>query len=86
LLDEKGLLIQVVDDGEGIKQQFLPQVFTPFFTTKETGTGIGLSYVKVTVEAHGASVDVNSVEGEGTTVSLHFPVSRKPQTVVRRHK
>ncbi len=75
MLDENGLMIQVIDDGEGIKQELLPQVFTPFFTTKEAGTGIGLSYVKETVEAHGGSVNVSSVEGEGTTVSLRFPVS-----------
>lgn len=75
VFDENGLMIQVIDDGEGIKQEFLPQVFTPFFTTKETCTGIGISYVKETVEAHGGSMEVNSVEGEGTTVSLHFPVS-----------
>jgi PAS domain S-box-containing protein len=71
--DENGLTIQVVDDGDGIKQELLPQVFTPFFTTKESGTGIGLSYVKETVEAHGGVVCIASLEGEGTTVSLQFP-------------
>ena len=71
--DENGLSIQVIDDGTGIKQEQLPQVFTPFFTTKDTGTGIGLSYVKETVEAHGGSVHIASLEGEGTTVSLQFP-------------
>lgn len=75
VLNEDGLVIQVIDDGEGIKQELLPQVFTPFFTTKEAGTGIGLSYVKETVEAHGGKVMINSSEGEGTTVSLYFPNS-----------
>ena len=51
----------------------LPHVFTPFFTTKDTGTGIGLSYVKETVEAHGGQVTITSLEGEGTTVSMTFP-------------
>ena len=71
--DENGLSIQIIDDGTGIKQEQLPQVFTPFFTTKDTGTGIGLSYVKETVEAHGGRVYIASLEGEGTTVSLQFP-------------
>lgn len=75
IIDENGLLIQVVDDGQGIKEELLPQVFTPFFTTKEAGTGIGLSYVKETVEAHGGNVKITSVEDKGTTVSLFFPVS-----------
>ena len=74
-LDETGLSLNVTDDGEGIKQEHLGEVFTPFFTTKETGTGIGLSYVKETVEAHGGNVYLSSLDGEGTTVSIHIPYS-----------
>ncbi len=70
---DDGLWIKVKDDGEGINEGNLAKVFTPFFTTKETGTGIGLSYVKETVEAHGGSVDVISEEGMGTEVTLTFP-------------
>jgi len=72
-LTDAGLQVQVRDDGEGIKPKLLPQVFTPFFTTKETGTGIGLSFVKETVEAHRGQVHITSHEGEGTTVSMTFP-------------
>ena len=72
-LTDTGLQMQVRDDGEGIKPEMLPHVFTPFFTTKDTGTGIGLSYVKETVEAHGGQVTITSHEGEGTAVSMTFP-------------
>ena len=72
-LDESGLTIRVIDDGEGIQEEDLVNIFTPFFTTKDTGTGIGLSYVKETVEAHGGSVNVESTVEKGTTVTLHFP-------------
>ena len=65
--------MQVRNDGEGIKPELLPHVLTPFFTTKDTGTGIGLSYVKETVEAHGGQVTIISHEGEGTAVSMTFP-------------
>ena len=69
--DADGLTIRVSDDGIGIKPEHLPQIFTPFYTTKEGGTGIGLSYVKEIVEAHGGDVCVSS--NEGTTVTMHIP-------------
>ena len=47
-LTDDGVQMRVRDDGEGIKPELLPHVFTPFFTTKDTGAGIGLSYVKET--------------------------------------
>jgi PAS domain S-box-containing protein len=72
-LGNDGLTLRVIDDGAGIKEELLPQVFTPFFTTKDTGTGIGLSYVKETVEAHGGTAKIESKENKGTTVTLTFP-------------
>jgi signal transduction histidine kinase len=72
-LGDDGLTIRVIDDGMGIKEELLPRVFTPFFTTKDTGKGFGLSYVKETVEPHKGSVGIDSKENEGTTVTLRFP-------------
>lgn len=71
--EKGGLVINVTDTGVGIPEDQLPNVFTPFFTTKITGTGIGLSYVKETVEAHGGQVRVSSREGEWTSVNMTFP-------------
>lgn len=76
LIDD-ALTVKVQDTGLGIPEDLLPNVFTPFFTTKETGTGIGLSYVKETVEAHGGAVDIHSEEGKGTVVTLHFPTLKE---------
>lgn len=69
--DADGLTLKVMDDGVGIKPEDLPKIFTPFYTTKEGGTGIGLSYVKEIIEAHGGDVCVSS--DTGTTVTMHIP-------------
>lgn len=73
-LTDDGVQMQVRDEGEGITPELLPHVFTPFFTTKDTGTGIDLSYVKETIEVHGGQVTIISHEGKGTTVSMTFPI------------
>jgi signal transduction histidine kinase len=69
---QKGILIEVCDNGPGISQQDMKRIFQPFFTTKEKGTGLGLSIVKKIMEAHGFGISVSSDEGTGTVVSLHL--------------
>lgn len=68
--------ITVADDGVGIKEANLAQVFHPFFSTKKEGTGLGLSISKKTVDAHGGTITVRSREGEGTTFTIRLPLSR----------
>ncbi len=68
----KGILIEVSDNGPGISQQDMKRIFQPFFTTKEQGTGLGLSVVKKIMEAHGFRVSVSSEQGAGTVVSLQL--------------
>ena len=64
------LLITVSDTGTGISHEQLSHVFDPFFTTKESGTGLGLSIVHGIITKHGGKIDIQSKEGEGTTVSV----------------
>lgn len=61
------------DNGIGIKKEHLPQIFTPFFTTKSSGTGLGLSICKKIIEAHKGSIEVESKEGKGTTFFIRLP-------------
>jgi signal transduction histidine kinase len=68
--------ITVSDDGAGIKESDLDQVFHPFFSTKKEGTGLGLSISKKTVDAHGGTITVQSQEGRGTTFSIRLPLAR----------
>lgn len=68
--------ILVVDDGSGIDEVTLPKIFNPFFTTRTTGTGLGLAMVKKIVEAHRGIIDVTSVKGEGTHFRIELPIAR----------
>ncbi len=69
----------VRDDGAGMDQQTVKQIFFPFFTTKEIGegTGLGLAVVHGIVTAHGGKITVSSTEGKGTLFDVIFPAARK---------
>jgi two-component system sensor histidine kinase HydH len=68
------LRIGISDRGAGIAAALRPRIFEPFFTTKATGTGLGLAVVKRIVEAHRGEVQVESVEGKGTTFTVQLPM------------
>lgn len=71
---DKGVQIQVRDEGVGIPQEHLDKIFDPFFTTKDMGTGLGLSVVHQIVSQLGGTVGVErNTEGRGMTFSLQFP-------------
>ncbi len=66
--------ISVTDTGVGIPAETMSKLFNPFFTTKEgSGTGLGLVYVKGVVTAHGGTVEVASVPGQGSTFTVVLP-------------
>ncbi len=69
-----GVLIVVKDNGTGIRQEDLPFVFERFYRGPDGGLGIGLTIVKELIEAHGGSVTVESVQGEGSTFRVLLPV------------
>jgi signal transduction histidine kinase len=68
------VLIEVEDTGHGMDEEELSQVFTPFFTKKEKGTGIGLTICKRIIEAHGGAIEVHSRKGLGTRITITLPV------------
>ncbi len=67
------VVITVTDNGPGITEEALQHIFTPFFTTKEAGSGIGLSLGRQIMRLHGGSLGVRSVPGEQTTFTMVFP-------------
>jgi nitrogen fixation/metabolism regulation signal transduction histidine kinase len=66
--------LSVRDTGKGISKEEGPLVFTPYFTTKETGTGLGLPIVERIVHDHDGSIWFNSAEGMGTTFFIDLPL------------
>ena len=72
--DEVG--IEVRDTGIGIPTAHLKKIFDPFFTTKSEGTGLGLSISAKILESHGATIDVVSEEGKGSTFNIFIPGGR----------
>jgi signal transduction histidine kinase/CheY-like chemotaxis protein len=67
--------VSVADTGVGMNDEVRRRCMEPFFTTKgERGSGLGLASVYGVVRRHGAEIDIRSVQGRGTTVSLIFPV------------
>ena len=65
--------ISVADDGPGIPEDIRHRIFTPFFTTKSQGSGLGLPTAKRLVEAHAGSIAIDYPDGGGTTVVLQLP-------------
>lgn len=65
--------ISVADNGPGIAPEDRVRIFAPFFTTKDTGTGMGLSVVQRIIENHGGHIAVVSGPGQGTIFTLHLP-------------
>jgi two-component system sensor histidine kinase HydH len=69
---DNGLRVTVKDDGAGIKPDALERIFEPFFTTKKEGTGLGLPICRKIMEAHGGTIEVESIVGKGSTFTLTF--------------
>ncbi|WP_298550880.1 HAMP domain-containing sensor histidine kinase [uncultured Algibacter sp.] len=68
----RDIIIKVYDNGSGIPEDILENIFVPFFTSKATGSGIGLSLCKQIMLLHKGRVIVKSIEGEGSVFSLVF--------------
>jgi signal transduction histidine kinase len=75
-----GVAIVIRDRGVGIEPQDLPHVFDPYFTTRRTGTGLGLPIAKNIVDGLGGTITVSSVPGTGTEIRIELPVNLKPGT------
>lgn len=69
------LVIDFTDNGVGIAQEHLAQLFTPFFTTKTKGTGLGLAVSQKIIAQHGGTIRVESDPGQGTVFHVYLPVA-----------
>ncbi len=66
--------IGIADNGEGIPQSIMDRIFTPSFTTKARGLGLGLAITKRIIEVHGGTIDFDTVEGMGTMFLIMLPL------------
>ncbi|WP_456275684.1 ATP-binding protein [Bacillus sp. AK128] len=76
--------IIIQDNGTGIPKDKLDLLGTPFFTTKENGTGMGLTQVFTTFHKHGAKVNITSEEGVGTTFNILFPIQNVKEVKIEK--
>jgi signal transduction histidine kinase len=67
--------LQIRDTGVGMDEEALARVFEPYFSTKTTGTGLGLPIARRNVELSGGQIEVESTKGVGTTVTLRLPIA-----------
>jgi len=71
------VIVSFQDQGKGISREHMGNLFQPFFTTRKTGTGLGLLIVRRIVREHGGEIDIESREGQGTKVSVVLPLVEK---------
>ncbi len=74
-IDDETLRVEVSDDGDGVRPESRARLFKPFFTTRATGTGLGLALVKRIAGAHGGTVDHTSPQGGGACFVLRVPLN-----------
>lgn len=68
--------ISVSDTGQGIGEDKIQKIFEPYFTTKDNGTGLGLTIVYKIVREHGGDIKVDTVKGEGTRFTIYLPLTK----------
>ncbi len=71
----------VTDCGEGISDEVAARIFTPFFTTKEEGMGLGLSLCRTVIEQHGGSLGFEAAQPQGTIFTFTLPEAPGPADV-----
>ncbi|MCD6584265.1 MAG: cache domain-containing protein [Desulfobacteraceae bacterium] len=80
----KYIKITVADEGIGIDQKCLDRIFDPYFSTKQTGSGLGLATVYSIITKHGGRINVDSQLGKGTTFTLYLSASESQESIETR--
>ncbi|WP_054955352.1 ATP-binding protein [Paenibacillus dakarensis] len=81
-IDGTTAIISVQDTGKGIAESDIGQIFDPFYTTKEEGTGLGLSLCQKIVEDHGGAIEVQSEVNVGTIFTIRLPITEDSNTAI----
>jgi two-component system, NtrC family, sensor histidine kinase HydH len=78
-LENGSFVLDVIDTGTGMDADVRARIFDPFYSTRPGGSGLGLPTTRKIVEAHGGSIDVQSVPGKGSRFSLRLPLTPHPE-------
>ena len=73
------IVVRIADNGPGIPEEVMGKLFVPFFTTRKSGSGLGLAVTRRIVENHGGEIDVESEIGKGTAFEVRIPIVRSSQ-------
>ena len=76
------VVVHIEDTGEGIPESIMGKIFEPYFTTRKSGTGLGLVIVYKIIKELGGDIKINSREGEGTSFSVKLPVHEKKKRLL----
>jgi len=82
VLKDCNVLLEITDNGIGIPDRIIGRIFEPYFTTKDFGSGIGLTLVYKIVKEHKGDITISSTEGKGTTFALSFPAHNREQKLL----
>jgi signal transduction histidine kinase len=74
-LDGDGVLLEFADTGVGMEPEALARIFEPYFSTRTSGTGLGLTIAKRNIETSRGRITAESTRGQGTTVRLWLPAA-----------
>jgi PAS domain S-box-containing protein len=82
--EQKGneFCLKIRDTGVGIPEENMDKIFEPYFTTKDFGSGLGLTLVYKIVKEHLGDIEINSKVGEGTSITLSFPIPQKEKRLI----
>jgi signal transduction histidine kinase len=81
-VDANDVVLRISDTGVGIPEDQMAKIFEPYYTTKEFGSGLGLTVVYKIIQEHGGEISLSSKEGDGTTFSLCFPVPESERKLI----
>jgi len=84
--DHGTALIEIADTGSGLTQEECERIFTPYYTSKQHGTGLGLVIVQSVVSDHGGTIGVQSEPGRGTTFVIELPRNREALLAIPAHE
>jgi signal transduction histidine kinase len=76
-ITRSGVALDLIDTGCGMEGEALLRMFEEFYTSKDTGTGLGLPTAKKIIEGHGGRINVQSQIGQGTQFTLEFPTPKR---------